>query len=414
MKENDVIVVGGGLTGLFAAIAAARRGRKVLVVTKGVGCIAIGGGTIDVIGYDAKGVALGSPLEGLSGLARNHPYSLIGRQTVEEAVQAFLSLCEQEGYPYRGNLHSNQWIPTALGTIKPSCLTPLTMDARDLKTAEEVTVIGFEGLKDFSTSVIADGLSRIPGYNRKYAVASLKTGLDNGRDISSLDIARWMESEKGRDSFIEQACRLARPQSMLLLPPVMGTRPNYEVFHNIEAATRCRIMETVGLPPAITGFRLRRMLANCLKKLNVQVIEQSNVIRASVACGRCHEIVTGNLDRERSYRAESFILATGGFIGGGLQASLGRVTEPVFNLSVKVPPDQNHWGNEHLFFSSGQPFAKFGLIVDDRLRPVDEAGNVLLENVYVAGNNLAGYDYCQEKSGNGVALATAWQAGSKA
>jgi len=52
--------------------------------------------------------------------------------------------------------------------------------------------------------------------------------------------------------------------------------------------------------------------------------------------------------------------------------------------------------------------------VDNKLRPVDDAGNVLLENVFVAGKTLAGYDYCSEKSGNGVALATAYRAGLKA
>ena len=33
--ESDVLVLGGGLAGCFAAIAAARRGQKVVVVEKG-------------------------------------------------------------------------------------------------------------------------------------------------------------------------------------------------------------------------------------------------------------------------------------------------------------------------------------------------------------------------------------------
>ena len=61
MKENDVIVIGGGIAGLFAAITAARRGRQVLLMTKGVGALAIAGGTIDVYGYDANGAAVRSP-----------------------------------------------------------------------------------------------------------------------------------------------------------------------------------------------------------------------------------------------------------------------------------------------------------------------------------------------------------------
>ena len=43
MKQNDVIVIGGGIAGLFAAITAARRGKQVLLMTKGVGALAIAG-----------------------------------------------------------------------------------------------------------------------------------------------------------------------------------------------------------------------------------------------------------------------------------------------------------------------------------------------------------------------------------
>jgi len=201
---------------------------------------------------------------------------------------------------------------------------------------------------------------------------------------------------------------------VILLPPVLGTRQDYKLFNEIEQATQCSVLETVGLPPAVTGFRLRKLLVKCMTKLKVRMIEQSNVLRATVTNGRCVEIVTGNLDRERSYRAQSFILASGGLFGGGLQAGPGQVLESIFNLPVHVPAQTDQWSHENLFFTSGQPFAKFGVKVDAKLRPVDEAGNVLLENVFIAGKTLAGYDYCFEKSGNGVALATAYRAGLEA
>ncbi len=414
MKQNDVIVIGGGLSGIFAAITAAKRGRQVLLVTKGVGAIAIGGGTIDMLGYDAAGVPVRSPWDAMTHLDPDHPYSLIGRQTVEQATQAFLELCAAQGYPYGGNLQENQWIPTALGRVKPSCLVPLTMNAAHLKAAQDVAVVEVKGLKDYSARIIADGLAQCPGYRKKYSVVTLKTGIEDGRDLTALDVARWLDTEKGRKSCIEQLSQSVRPHSVILLPPVLGTRPDYELFNKLEQATQCHVLETVGLPPAVTGFRLRRLLVKCMTQLKVRMIEQSNVVRATVANGRCTGIVTGNLDRERSYQAESFILASGGLFGGGLQARPGQVLEGIFNLPVHVPAENDQWSNETLFFTSGQPFAKFGVKVDARLRPVDEAGKVLLENVFIAGKTLAGYDYCFEKSGNGVALATAYLAGLEA
>ena len=75
MKQNDVIVIGGGLSGIFAAITAAKRGRQVLLVTKGVGAIAIGGGTIDMLGYDAAGVPV-----------RAANYDVVQRELVPDVV----------------------------------------------------------------------------------------------------------------------------------------------------------------------------------------------------------------------------------------------------------------------------------------------------------------------------------------
>ena len=48
----DVLVIGAGLSGLMAAYTAARNGRQVKVVTKGLGgALHWSAGTIDVLGY---------------------------------------------------------------------------------------------------------------------------------------------------------------------------------------------------------------------------------------------------------------------------------------------------------------------------------------------------------------------------
>lgn len=195
-------------------------------------------------------------------------------------------------------------------------------------------------------------------------------------------MARWLDSESGQAAFIDRLTAAVRPGSVILLPPVLGTKPDYHLFHKLEQATGCKLVETVGLPPAVTGYRLRRLLVNCLGKLNVKLIKsETNVVRGIIENGRCTGIVTGNLDRERTYCAESFILASGGFFGGGLQAEAGRASEVVFDLPVAVPADPVD--KEKLFFAGSQPFAKFGLQVDGKLRLVDASGKLLLENVYI-------------------------------
>jgi glycerol-3-phosphate dehydrogenase subunit B len=57
-----------------------------------------------------------------------------------------------------------------------------------------------------------------------------------------------------------------------------------------------------------------------------------------------------------------------------------------------------------------QPAARLGVAVDDSLRATDSEGNVIYENVRVAGATMAGSEPWREKSGNGIALATGFAA----
>ena len=62
---RDVVVIGAGLAGLAAAIKAADAGLSVTLVTKGVGGIQLGTGTVDILGYRPEPVE--APLEALEG-----------------------------------------------------------------------------------------------------------------------------------------------------------------------------------------------------------------------------------------------------------------------------------------------------------------------------------------------------------
>jgi glycerol-3-phosphate dehydrogenase subunit B len=57
-----------------------------------------------------------------------------------------------------------------------------------------------------------------------------------------------------------------------------------------------------------------------------------------------------------------------------------------------------------------QPMSAAGLRVDDQLRPLNEGGERVLGNLLVAGASLAGAVPWQEKSGEGISVATGYRA----
>lgn len=409
--KSDVIVIGSGMAGLIAAAAAAQRGKKTTLLSKGAGTLVIGGGIVDILGYTEAGKAILSPGAAVEQAQEAHPYAKLGLENVKQAAKFLQEICEQEGYAYVGDLEHNQWVPTAAGTLKPTCLVPRTMDASRLCEAEEIVVVGLKGLKDYPTELISKGLERLFGANAKVTQVEIALSVEDGRDVTALDMARWLDSKAGLEECAVKLRQVVKSGATLIMPPVLGTKPSYYAFETLQEATGCHIIETSSMPPAVTGLRLRKALLAYAKRQGVTIVDNAEAVRADVKNGRCTAIYTQGFGREYCYEAAQVIVATGGLYGGGLVAEPNVVQERIFGLPVGAPEQSEFWGIQELFSPGGQPFAKFGVAVDDTLRPVDAAGTVLLENVRFAGRNLAGYDFSYEKSGNGVALASGYCAG---
>lgn len=157
---------------LSAALFAAKAGKRTLLVTKGSGVLAIGGGTIDVLGYRSDGTPLTSPFDGFDSLSPRHPYAIVGAETVKKALSCFLEFCDEGGCPYLCNNEQNTRVVTALGTTKPSYLVPHTMSMHGVAEAANIFIAGVEGLKDFSPALAAQGLATRKGYIGKNIVPS--------------------------------------------------------------------------------------------------------------------------------------------------------------------------------------------------------------------------------------------------
>ena len=74
-RKTDIVVVGSGIAGMTAALTAAQSGKKVTLLTHGVGSLAISSGSIDVLGY-VNGKAVADPFAAMQIRFARHRHNL--------------------------------------------------------------------------------------------------------------------------------------------------------------------------------------------------------------------------------------------------------------------------------------------------------------------------------------------------
>lgn len=414
-KNTDLLIIGAGLSGLIAAAKAAEQGKKVLLVAKGMGALGLSSGCIDLWGYclDQPDQVCRRPLDEIAKLAAvnpEHPYAKV-RYVLEESLNFFRQICSDNGYPYFDNRGGNWLLPTALGTVRPTYLAPAGMAVDSLSKAERILVVGFQELKDFYPEVLVTNLRRSgelkPACELNTAVVSA-----GGGELPPNTLAYRFEQPDLMNKVISRLKPLLPPGSMVLFPPVLGDRWNSNVARKLAEGLDCPVYEVANIPPALPGQRLQQMLLQHLKARGVEVSIGCTVTGADISGKHCLGVTAARAGRTMKISARTFVLATGSFLGGGLHARPGEVREIIFNLPVKTTPGK--WSAREFLNMEGHPFNQFGIVVNDRLQPVDSQGQVLVENLMVTGANLAGCNYPVEKCGNGVAVATGYKAGKMA
>ena len=148
MIRSDVVVIGGGFAGLVAALASAKRGKSVTLLTYGEGTLTLNSGVIDVLGFDEHHAPVENPLAAIENLPASHPYQKIGTKALEEAVDFFTGVARKNHIPYHGSLDRQMMVPTAVGTLKPTCLAPHSLSGSEVFPGKKkIVVVGIKGLK---------------------------------------------------------------------------------------------------------------------------------------------------------------------------------------------------------------------------------------------------------------------------
>ena len=421
---NDLIVIGAGLAGLTAAWRAAERGLRVKTLTRGWGALHWGAGCVDVLGYWPPDSAapvkdLAGALTALIAQSPHHPYTHLGSGRIETALAAFQELCALAGYPLEGSLARNQLLPTALGAVRPTCLAPRTMVAGDLRDPAPMLLVGFEGYHDFYAEFAAANLRArgIPAEGVTLRLPALKAL----RRLDAITLARRFE----QPAFRAELAAALRPRlgtaRRVGFPAVLGLENALEVQRELEAALGRRVFEVPGLPPSVPGLRLQQILAAAIRARGGQIILGAEVLgfqaieNGSPATARQlpAAVVTQAAARRLVHPAEAFVLASGGFLGGGFRTDhRGYVQEAIFDLPVQRMTSQEMKFQQRFLAPTGHPLFSAGVAVDAEFHPLNEHGAPLYNNLTVVGAALRG-DFLREHALEGVALTSGYWAGER-
>ena len=402
MTAKSLLIVGAGLTGLYASILAARRGASVRLIAEGRGGLALSHGCIDIWRDGDLRFSIGR-------LERGHPLRQAGLASIETALAAFLDLMHEAPLAYVGGMGRIWRLPTALGAAHTTAGVPVSLAGGSLDDARPIHIGHIPGLRDFSAELAAAGMRRL-GTNVRGTIELPLPGGPPARDLYPHDIGVLLEGADFLETTARQWKTRMRGVTRLGIPAVAGRDRSLHVFAALEAILGVELFEIPTLPPSLPGLRLERALRRLAVDSGVDLIEGPSA-RGEIDGRSGGRLVLGTLASTaggpRSYRAQTVLLATGGPLHGGwLSFANGEVQEAVFGLPIDCLLDRDEWTAPAIV--DEQPYALLGLNVDGDFRPCDRRGRPYFANLFAAGGLLAGADRTREGSRQGIDLATAY------
>jgi glycerol-3-phosphate dehydrogenase subunit B len=414
--REEVVVVGGGIAGSAAALAAAETGASVRLVSYKKSTLRHASGLIDVLGYTTDGDGpLADPYEGLDALPDDHPYRIVGEDAVREGLALF---DEVAGDEYRGgHTDANALVQTHGGAVKPTARYPRAAAAGVVSDRRDVLLVGFTSMTDFDASLAAEHL-RAAGVPFEASGTTIEFPKTFRADAKITRYAKALDTDEdvGGRGTREALASAVEPHldgaERVGFPSILGDDHRHEVRADLASYLGAEVFEIPMGPPSLPGLRLEDLLFDALDEAGVRISSGNKAVGYETDDGEVSAVVVDRKGREVPYHGEAFVLATGGLVGKGIDSSREGVREPLFDCYVPHPDDRYDWFVDDAF--GDHPFARFGVVPDDRLRPTRADGHAEFENLFAAGGVVGGADVAAEKSASGVSLATGVVAGRQA
>lgn len=404
----DLLIIGMGLTGLAAGLAAGRAGLRTHIIAKGLGAQHWSAGTLDLLGYQDQATPVTAPWSAIEQLDAAHPLRRISTADARAAIDAFCRELDEAGLPYAGSDdgESNVWLPTIVGSARPAWRVPAAQLGGRLDDPAPMLLVGFEGMRDFYPALAAENLTK-QGHPARSAMLPM-TLLTRRYESPPPVLASEVEEPSTRRALAAALRDLVAPGERIGLPALLGLDGHPQTWLALQEETGAPIFEIPTLPPSVPGMRLHRALVHKLTRLGVRIHSNMAVESIHAENGTIQWVATSTPARPLRHSARAYLLATGGILGGGFATDhTGGCREVVFDLPLTTPQDRAAWFEPHFLTPKGHPIFTGGVAVNDAWQPCTPDGTPVYRNLWAAGNLLAHADTIQTRSREGVAIITA-------
>ena len=410
--KSDCIIIGGGLSGLTAAITLAEAGQKVTVVSAGQSSLHFGSGSLGLIGYNKEGQEVNNPLEAISSLDEKHPYNKVGTENIPVLAREAKALLDRCDIKTTGAVETNHYRLSPMGVPIPAWLTLDDMEALTSKEelkGKKITLVNIAGFLDLPYHYTLDNLTKA-GAICSYKIIQLEE-FDFARksptEMRASNLAKVIHDKGITDKLAVAISHVAGDADVVLLPAITRLK-DAQLSEELRRKVNTPVKFIATMPPSVPGIRILELMRKRLYALGGRILIGDKAIEGRFKDNKLVEIKTAHLPEE-TLTADNFILATGSFMSQGLISDYSHVFEPVLGLDVDSLENRNDWYNENVL--KAQPYMDFGVATDAELHAIKDGRTI--ENLFVTGSILSGHNNIKLADGEGVSMLTAMYAAKK-
>ncbi len=421
----DVVVIGGGLAGTVAALAARQAGARVALASRSWGATALSTGAIDIAYSPALSPAqqvprtLAEHVMDISAHRPQHPYAVLSFEDVVAGVRRGyemmapeLAASQLEPGPLSFEA-DNVGLPSSLGAVLPAASATAPHLGIDLNKPLSGSwgVVQLASDSYFCAERVAAGIAKDAALLTSVRPDLRVITAAYGNPMPPVALARRLDDEAEALAL----ARALRPKvaglAGLIFPPVLGLHRHAGVRRRLSEELGVSVVEALACVPSVPGVRLQRALDAAVGRANIARLGE--IAEPLVADRQVRAVRTAD---KLDIAAAAFVLASGRYIAGGV--SWGeRCVEALFGMPVVsevglLEDDSPHSVVRETPVES-HPLMTAGVQVGADLRPRRE-GRAAFGNLFAAGMVIGGFASRYALCADGVALASGWLAARQA